>query len=213
MKFIKYMAVMLFAMQLGTNVMAQDNPDAGLYDPKPPANSAFLRFINDKTMDGSAKAVARGKDLEYLDYTEISSYFVVPEGNVNVTIGDDKTNFEAKAGNFYSAVLSDSGVTVMTDELSDSPAKAQLIFYNFSDTSNLSVKTSDGSVEIIEPMAIRESGSRLINPAKVPMALYNNDTVYHTFDEMSLDRSRSYSIIAFDKDNIKFIQSTTNTTR
>ena len=210
----KLLSILAFLALGGLSGPALANVDEGLYDPLPPEGSAFVRFVNARIGDGSEPASAAGKTLDYLHFKEISSYFVVPEGDVTAEIGDSGKDFEVDAGGFYTVVIEKDGeLKVYRDEQSDNRAKAQIIFYNFDPQSDLSLKTNDGKVEVIPAVATAESGAQLINPVKVPLAVYNGDRIVEDLGALSLERSQSYSVVVFPDKEARFIKGTTNTLR
>lgn len=193
---------------------AQANPDTGLYDPLPPEGSAFVRYINDFEDKGSEKAIANGKTFDYLDYKEVSSYFVVPEGNVKAAIGEQTTSFDVEAGKFYTVVLTGANnLIVNTDMVNDNRSKSQISFYNLTDDKDLTVKTSDGKVEIVPLTSVNKAGDRQINPVKVSLGVFDGDVLIKDLGDVSMERAASYSIVAYNPDEIVWIPSTTNTTR
>jgi alginate O-acetyltransferase complex protein AlgF len=202
------------AIGLSQAAWAVVNADEGLYDPLPPEGSAFIRFMNDQGDTGSEPAAANGKTFDYVEYKEVSSYFVVPQGKVDIKIGENAGNFDAESGKFYTAILNkDNSVKVTPDAVNDNRSKAQIIFYNLSEKPNLSLKTSDGGVEIIPPLAAGESSERQINPVKVSLAVYDGDEKVKDLGSLSLERSKSYSTVVFDESDVEWINSTTNTGR
>lgn len=195
-------------------VAAHANEDAGLYDPLPPEGSAFVRFLNDRPQKGSDPASANGKIFDYLDYQEVSSYFVLPEGGVEASIGDAKKTFDVAGGNFYTVILTEGGrLDVKQDPPNENQAKAQIILYNLSGKENLSLKTADGKVEIVPPLAPGETSEREVNPVKVSLAVYSGEEKIGDLGEVSLDRSQSYSAVVMSEDDIQWVRATTNTLR
>lgn len=201
------------AAMLFTATAVSANPDAGLYDPLPPEGSAFVRFMDDYPDTGSEKASLNGKTLDYMEFKEVSSYFVVPQGSIDAKIGEKQTQFEVESGKFYTVILNDQNqMTVNTDTVNSNRAKAQIHFYNLS-SGDLSIKTTDSNVEIIPVTKIHMVGDREINPVKVKLGLYEGDKLIKDLGPVSLERANSYNVVAYDKDNVVWVQSTTNTTR
>lgn len=197
-----------------SHVLANLNADNGLYDPVPPPGSAFVRFVSMDTADGSKEARVNNKALEFVRFKDVSSYFVTPEGRVSTKIGKVQKEFDIEAGNFYTIVLNPKqDLEIFQDEENNNQAKAQVIFYNFSPQKNLSLKTGDGKVEIVPSVETGKLGARQINPVKVPLAIYEGDKMVQDLGIVSMDRSHTYSVIAFPNNEAKWVASTTNTTR
>jgi alginate O-acetyltransferase complex protein AlgF len=190
------------------------NMDSGLYDPVPPEGSAFIRFLSEQPAAGSIEARANSKGYDYLKYKDVTSYYVVPQGEVKAQVGDAKTSFNAKAGEFYTVIFNNNNtLSVKTDPQNNNQAKAQIVLYNVTDNKNFTLKTSDGKVEIVPPVTAGEVGERQINPVKVSLALYENDTKVKDLGPVSLERAKSYTVVALDNNEVKWAPASTNTTR
>ena len=87
--------------------------DAGLYDPKAPEGSAFVRFIN----MGSAVVTpkAKGKAYHSLVAGEASAYFVVPQGTVKVSLGGAALEKDLVAKLYYTAIRTSQAGGVCLD--------------------------------------------------------------------------------------------------
>jgi alginate O-acetyltransferase complex protein AlgF len=193
---------------------AYANMDSGLYDPAPPEGSAFVRFLSERNAAGSQEAKANGKSYDYLSYKDITSYFVIPHGTVNASVGTATSAFTADEGEFYTIVYTDTGaLNVKTDPKNENSAKSQIIFYNLGNSSNYSLKTADGKVEIIPPLPTGETGEREINAVKVDLAVFDGANKIKDLGTISLERAKSYTLVAMDNNEINWTQSSTNTTR
>ncbi len=188
--------------------------DTGLYAPAPPEGSAFVRFVSDLNYSGSEPVLVNGKKYDYLDYKEVSSYFTLPSGNVSAVIGKAKSSFNIEAGKFYTVVLEERGTLALRqDPVNNNRAKAQIILYNFSGEDNLSLRTADGNVEVIPPLAAGQMAQRQINPVRVELALFKGEQKIKDIGSPSLERAQSYSAFAVSNDDVSWVQATTNTTR
>jgi len=190
------------------------NPDSGLYDPAPPEGSAFVRFLSIAQDDKSREAKINGKTLEYVRFQQVSPYYVAPGGNADIKFGDASQSATFEAGNFYTVVFeNDSRVKVIADAETANQAKSQIIFYNFSQQDGLSLKTSDGKVEVLPSVPPDDTQAREINPVKVSLAVYDGDKVLSDLGAVSLERSHSYNVIAYPNNEVKWAPSVTNTSR
>lgn len=191
------------------------NADSGLYDPVPPPDSAFVRFLGAWETSGSKEAQVNSKALEYVDFQELSSYFVAKEGPATISVGDARGEATMEEGKYYTVVLEGARkLRVVEDKQNDNLAKSQVMFYNLNPGNTLSLKTSDGSVEIVPKTPAGEVGARQINPVKVSLAIYDEGgRVLRDLGPLAMERGRSYSIIAYSNNDVKVVTSTTNTTR
>lgn len=207
------LSLLLTALAFSGRALAV-NADAGLYDPVPPEDSAFVRFVSTFQTSGSDEVQIDGKSMEYISFQELSSYFVAPGGKADIRIGDTQRDFELSEGKFYTVVLKGRDeLHIYEDDANDNLARAQIIFYNFSPQKSLSLKTADGKIEVLPAVAANGKATKEINPVKVSLAVYDGDRVLHNLGPISLERSRSYNVIAYPNNDVKWAPSQTNTTR
>ena len=88
-----------------------------------------------------------------------------------------------------------------------------VLFYNLSNTDKLALKTTDGKIEVVPSLEAGGTGEKQINPVKVSLAIYNGDKIVKDLGEISLERAKSYTVVALDNNEAKWVQSSTNTTR
>lgn len=206
-------AACVFAL-LATGPVPALAQDQGLYDPLPPEGSAFVRFMSEYETTGSNQAKANGKGYDYLNFKQVSSYYVVPQGPVKAEVGAASADFNAESGQFYTVVFNDAGqLEIKTDPKNENQAKSQVIFYNLSDNDDLSLKTADGSVEVVPPLAPGEVADKEINPVKVSLAVYDGPAKVKDIGAVSLERGISYSAIILSNNDVEWVRASTNTTR
>jgi alginate O-acetyltransferase complex protein AlgF len=167
----------------------------GLYDPAPPANSAFVRIIQADSALGVASAsignIAYG-DLEYLS---ISPYQVVPQGAYEGVFGSLIVPLEVAAGNFYTvAVIGGKGL-LLQDPVNGNLTKTLLVLYNFSDLASVDMKTADGSTAVITGVASQTLNSILVNPIEISLAAFGDNQRVQAFNGLSLKPGATYSMI------------------
>jgi alginate O-acetyltransferase complex protein AlgF len=201
-------------MILGAVTMPAFAQDQGLYDPLPPEGSAFVRFVSESPENGSKQAKANDKGYDYLNFKQVSSYYVIPKGAVKASIGSAAKDFNAESGKFYTVVLNEGGaLEVKDDPKNENEAKSQIVFYNLTDKPDLSLKTADGKVVIVPPLSAGAVGDKQINPVKVSIAIFDGETKLKDLGPVSLERGSSYSAIAMNDKDVEWVQASTNTTR
>ncbi|HQX27132.1 MAG TPA: alginate O-acetyltransferase AlgF [Alphaproteobacteria bacterium] len=201
-------------MILGAVTMPAFAQDQGLYDPLPPEGSAFVRFLSESPESGSKQAKANDKGYDYLNFKQVSSYYVIPKGAVKASIGSAAKDFNAESGKFYTVVLNEGGaLEVKDDPKNENEAKSQIVFYNLTDKPDLSLKTADGKVVIVPPLSAGAVGDKQINPVKVSIAIFDGETKLKDLGPVSLERGSSYSAIAMNDKDVEWVQASTNTTR
>jgi len=181
----------------------QVDADVGLYDPIPPAGSAFVRFIN--LTDGEYKPAISGKNYPVLSAGKISPYYVTPKGNAKFS---DELVQDIVPGRFYTLVKKDE-YKFIQDKSNDNPMKATIAVYNFT-AEPLTLKARQGSVDIITDVPVKSMGSRDINAVKIDFSVYQNGKLTSNIDQKILERGNHYSFI-FDGKKIRFVTATTNT--
>ncbi|GEM47008.1 alginate O-acetyltransferase AlgF [Deinococcus cellulosilyticus] len=193
---------------MGTVASAQE----GLYDPAPPANSAFVRVFNpEKTgVDVAVDKKTYGK----INAFAASSYQVIPEGNRTLTFNKENSALKFTAGKYYTLVLQANQVAVLEDVANTNRAKALITVYNLSDSKNLSLKTADGKVTVLKDIEVGKSKSQAVNGIKVALSVLNDTKAIEAFKETQLERGAAYSVfVTGSKGNYRavWVQSTTTT--
>ena len=201
------MKIILFplcaALLIGTTT-AQDL--AGLYAPAPPPDSAFVRIINATATPLSATL---GSKAATAPKAGISTYVVVPQGNVAAKVGAANNTLAVVAGKFYSAVWNGKTFRLMTDVSADDRAKAQLTVYNLSTKPALDLKTADGKLSVVGGVKPGESGNRAVNGITVDLAVFGGSKALATFKGADLERGNAYAIVVTDSGSSMTVSRTT----
>lgn len=179
---------------------------AGLYAPAPPPDSAFVRIINATATPLSATL---GSKAATAPKAGISTYVVVPQGNVAAKVGAANNTLAVVAGKFYSAVWNGKTFRLMTDVSADDRAKAQLTVYNLSTKPALDLKTADGKLSVVGGVKPGESGNRAVNGITVDLAVFGGSKALATFKGAALERGNAYAIVVTDGGSSMTVSSTT----
>ncbi len=184
-----------FCMVMMNMVSAHAAGDQGLYDPKPPADAAFVRFINleSATLDISGGGIASKKVAS----DSASDFFVVSQGKQTFAYGSKSADMTIEAGKYYTVALSDTKVTVVNDGILVHPAKSMLYFYNFSGQEALTLFAPKQNVVIFKEVKTEAGTSREINPLALELSVRQGDKDLATLAPLSLTPRTGYSIIAF----------------
>lgn len=190
--------IFIFSLILSISLAWAD--DAELYDPAPPADSAFVRVINASSEGGGAKAVIGGVGYGEVSYPSISSYHIVKGGEHKITIGDASKNITVDAGTYATIALTNSDkIKIIKDELLSNPSKARVYFYNFSDATIGAVYAPEHSADILGNVAPDEGLSREVNALKLKLQVKAGDTVAHEFADVQLKRRTGTSFLLVGK--------------
>ena len=179
---------------------------AGLYAPAPPPDSAFVRIINATAAPLSATL---GSKVATAPKAGISTYVVVPQGNVAAKVGAASNTLAVVAGKFYSAVWNGKTFRLMTDVSADDRAKAQLTVYNLSTKPALDLKTADGKLSVVGGVKPGESGNRAVNGITVDLAVFGGSKALATFKGAALERGNAYAIVVTDSSSSMTVSRTT----
>ena len=179
---------------------------AGLYAPAPPPDSAFVRIINATATPLSATL---GSKAATAPKAGISTYVVVPQGNVAAKVGAASNTLAVVTGKFYSAVWNGKTFRLMTDVSADDRAKAQLTVYNLSTKPALDLKTADGKLSVVGGVKPGESGTRAVNGITVDLAVFGGSKALATFKGAALERGNAYAIVVTDGGSSMTVSSTT----
>lgn len=175
------------------------NMDSGLYDPLPPEGSAFIRFLNASSQAEPIQGIANGQTYKKLGNREISPYYVVPRGEIKAGFSDtDPEEIIVEAALFYTMIRTADGIVHLIDPAHNDRSKAQILFYNLSDTDGLSLKTKDGSVSIVDSTDHYKSGARPINAVKVELSVFDSGgKKVVDMPPLSMDRGMVYTGVVF----------------
>lgn len=107
-------------------VMAQDNQ---LYEDPADPNASFVRIVS----PGETLAVVGANTFDNVK-GGVTPYVTMAAGPVSVAVGDLVGDGEIPPTSFYSFVAGTDGTLhLLQDAITNSPAKADLVFYNLSD--------------------------------------------------------------------------------
>lgn len=163
----------------------------GLYDPAPPADSAFVRVINSPAATLGSKAVTAPAGAA-------SAYVVIPQGDFQAKLGNTSGKLKVEAGKFYTAFLSGGKVVLLTDQAAENRAKALLTVYNLSKSAAIDLKTADGKTTVITGIKPGESGSRAVNGISVDLAAFAGTKAVGTVKGVKLERGNAYALVVTD---------------
>lgn len=106
--------------------LAQDNQ---LYEEPADPNASFVRIVS----PGETLAVVQGNTFDNVQ-GGVTPYVTLAPGAVSVTVGGLAGEGEIPPASFYSFVSGTDGTLhLLQDVITNSPAKADLVFYNLSD--------------------------------------------------------------------------------
>lgn len=168
--------------------------DAGLYAPKPPAGSTFIRFFNQST---EPKTISIGGKAYETPALTALPYHAYPAGGVEIGFSEGQSLVSPYAeGQFYTVITDDTGYPLIhKDHPLDDPAKALIVFYNLGDKGPLTLKAQDGTINVVDNAAMGKSGWRRVNPGKVDFAVFSKEgEKISALDPIVMERGFVYSV-------------------
>lgn len=146
---------------LAAPAYAQDNQ---LYEDPADPNASFVRIVS----PGDTLAVVGDETFENVQ-GGVTPYVMMAAGPVSVAVGDLVSKGDVPPTSFFSFVAgSDGKLHMLQDAITNSPAKADLVFYNLSDLASV-----DLFVPLVDAMAIEgitQNTSRQVT-LKAPLIL------------------------------------------
>jgi len=192
--FLFSLAITLLSSSLTTNAS-----DEGLYDPKAPAGSAFIRIF-DNTSSSSFTAKIGGKTLKSSD-SNVSPYQFFPQGDYTLDMNGKSYQLPLEANHYYTAYIKPAGdIGVVEGRKFDQRKKALIAFYNFTETP-LALKTVNGKSSVLAPVDASDSGFREVNAVKITLATFNETQKLISAGTVALKRGKVFNLFAFIDSN------------
>ena len=183
-------ALLILLVMTSAAAQAQDG-NADLYDPVAPANSAFVRVLN--LSERNIEVTLSGKNKPQLVTSgQFGGYRFVAPGKQRIAVANQAVEYELKANTASTVVYRDGQLQLIADQFVNEPRKAQIAFYNLTDTP-AALKTVGGQHVVVDTIQRDQTGSRMVNELKIAFAAYADNEKLIDFDELFLKKGRSYS--------------------
>ncbi len=186
--------LLLAATLLAFSSQAQED----LYGPAAPLNVAYLRVVHAAPDDGPFAAASGDLLFAEVMFTEVTPYYPLEPGTVELSAGDVATTLELAAGSFYTAVFMGGQLVALEDEPLVDASRGLLTLYNFSRAGPLELKTADGETEVIAGVEPGGSGSIVINEAEVALGVFAGETSVGALEPRLLGRGVAHAVMVFD---------------
>ena len=176
--------------------------EGGLYPAAPPPGSAFIRFLNSDS-PVAVPVNVRGKSYGTATFGNISAYAPVQQGDATFSLGTKTASAHLKEGYFYTVLLFRGNVNALEEPSGDNKLKAQIILINASSTPDITLKTADGSTNIVNAVDTAKLDGRAVNPIKAPFSVYAAARKIDAIDAHLLERGARYAVVVHDGPNGK----------
>ncbi len=197
MNLLKKVAITL-VLAMSLPALSQAGEDA-LYAADAPDGATFIRVVNADVSGSIPRAEIGGKAIKDIEPLAASAYIHLPAGTYQLEVGEQAAPITMAKDRFYTAVVLDSGeLEILTDQTFKNPRKALVSFYNLTEDGGISLKTADGKVAVIDPVASLSVGNREINAVKVALAAFESGQALATSSPVSLQRGTVFSFFILD---------------
>ncbi len=189
MSLVKKLTLLFAMLGLATPALANDQE---LYDPAPPADSAFVRLIN-ATGDATKLSTSVGSvSFKDLASPAISPYYVLKANDYTMKLGEASFPVKVEAGKYYTLALQRAEgkptLTVLPDAIISNPAKSVVYFYNLSTVPSASLFASEHKADIVASTAPGKGGAREVNPLTLSLVIKAGDKEVKSFPGVELKR-------------------------
>lgn len=185
----------LFLAVLSINNAFAKPDDEGLYGKIPPENSAFVRFIHAQPGLSETTPKINGKKYDPAIFGAIKNYVVIPSGKTTVSFGNISQTYTTSPKKYYSILIKDQKATFIEEPITSfNKLKAQVVLYNFSKENNISLKTADGKITVVDNVSVNKFGYKEVNAVKVSFAVFAGDKKIGDVPATPLERGEIYTI-------------------
>jgi alginate O-acetyltransferase complex protein AlgF len=166
--------VAAFSMQINTV-----HAEGLLYDPEPPADSAYVRVVRATGSGTVALSVDGEVRVAKLESASASDYMVIGAGHhvlAATGVGRKEAEFSTAvnviAGRAMTIAYTDAGKAplIFEDKANANKLKAILAVYHLADKSGVvDIRSADGKVSVFSQLATNTSRSLMVNPIKITL--------------------------------------------
>ena len=87
---------------------------------------------------------------------------------------------------------------VLEEPVNDNKLKTQIILINASKQKDVTLKTADGGVSVIDGVSSGQLNARQVNPLKTGFSIYSGGNKVASVNEQSLERGAGYAVVVYD---------------
>lgn len=193
------LALLFFGLR---GLEAQD----GLYGAAAPRDAAFVRVMHVADADPLTDLWVGARRFSLVEPHSVTAYRPAGTGIFQIMVGGKSDELIARAGEYYTVLYSDQGLSVLHDTAHTRPDRSQLVLYNVSGLRPLELRTADGETPVITGVEPGRSGVTAVNPIRIEFALYHQGAMVALVGDPGLERGQSYSIVLVESgDTIRTI--------
>ena len=197
---------------------ANAQPTGLLYDPEPPADSAYVRVIN-AAPKGTVDVLVDGRSrIQKLGTGEASEYMVMTAGKHTIALhasGKQEaqltTTLDVARGRAttvaFTALRGDSSPVVFEDKANTNKLKALLAVYHLANKEEpLDVLTLDGKTKVFSNVAYGTSASIQVNPISIELITVKvGEKTPQARTTLAMSQGGTYSVLLLLSDGGKMV--------
>ncbi len=184
---------MVFALLSGAGSLWAQAPDQGQKD------VAFVRFIQaDSRMKEPQVPGSMGRTYDALALGAVSPYYEQKPPGMILSMGAVSRPFALEKGKFYSAVLYQGQIHLVSDTVLENKSKALIRFYNFSPFPSVRLMQHDGKKEILGPVLAGTGSALEVSPGKQAVSVYDKEGQSWPVEGFAPLAGKSYDIFFFE---------------
>ncbi|MCX2721341.1 alginate O-acetyltransferase AlgF [Roseibium salinum] len=184
----RLLATLAVVAALGGTAMAQD--DALYPEPSAP-DASYLRILTDAgtetEIDGNAAEAGEAG---------LTRYYEVSPGEVELRIAGRTISVQPGANAHYTYVAAGDQGELMSDEITDSPANADLVFYNLTDLDGVEVYVPEAEAVALEGVGpLKTASVALQAPMTLDFVIRNGEGELGSTEAVELRRGTATSLV------------------
>ncbi len=203
---------------LGPVLVAQAQPSGLLYDPQPPADSAYVRVLLASHGEAVDILVDGRSRIAKLAAGEASDYMVLSAGKHSIALHPAgkstaflTTTLEVVRGRAmtvaFTALTGDAAPVVFEDKANSNKLKALLAVYHLDAKAGpLDLLTADGKTQVFSGLGYGTSKSLQVNPIAIELiATKAGDKVAQARTSLAMTQGGTYSVLLLPGDAGKMV--------
>ena len=184
------MLVLLCGLPTAPAAWAQN----GLYGEAAPDDAAFVRLVNASERDDLGSVWVAATEFSGLEPYTVSPYRPIFPGIHRVSLGGHEAELIPDRGEYFTVVLTEDELVVVSDTEHTRPDRAQLVLYNFSQWDGLELRTADGEATAVEAVPRGAGRAAEVNPVEIEFAVYHRGEPLEQIGDLGLERGQSYGV-------------------
>jgi alginate O-acetyltransferase complex protein AlgF len=200
----------LFACALALSAVPAFAQDNQLYEDPADPNASFVRIV----APGETLAVVGGNTFDNVQ-GGVTPYVTMAAGTVSVAVGDLVSDGDIPPTSFYTFIAGTDGTLhLVQDVITNSPAKADLVFYNLSDLPSVDLFVPSADAMALEDIVQNTSRQVTLKaPLTLDFEVRDGATVLATLPVVEMRRRAGVTVVfsgsagdytAFSTENLYF---------